>query len=216
MNVTLPWNIVYLIGFIIFFTLRGVYAHAANHERPAISRFGGLERFLLAVMFPPTVLLPLLFLFTPLLAFADYQTPALVQSCGSAVMLIALWLFWRSHADLGKNWSVSVEIHEGHELVTEGVYRYIRHPMYAAIWLWAIAQGMLLANWIAGWSVLPAFALMYWLRTPREEELMSQIFGDQYREYIRQTGRLLPRIKRNSGPIAVQKHQSFVSEDSDR
>ena len=109
-------------------------------------------------------------------------------------MVIALWLFWRSHADLGMNWSVSLELREGHELVTHGVYRFIRHPMHAAIWLWSVGQGMLLANWLAGWSVVPVFAAMYWLRTPREEDLMCQMFGDQYRTYMRTTGRIVPRF----------------------
>ncbi len=109
------------------------------------------------------------------------------------VMVISLWLFWRSHADLGHNWSISLELREGHELVTHGVYRKIRHPMYASIWLWNIAQAMLLQNWLAGWPALLAFAAMYFLRTPREEQLMCEAFGEEYREYMRQTGRLLPR-----------------------
>ena len=66
--------------------------------------------------------------------------------------------------------------------------------MYASIWLWGIAQGMLLQNWLAGWSVLPVFAVMYFVRLPREEQMMCERFGEQYREYTRQTGRLFPRI----------------------
>ncbi len=50
-------------------------------------------------------------------------------------MVAALWLFWRSHADLGRNWSQAFELRKGHELITHGVYRVVRHPMYAAIWL---------------------------------------------------------------------------------
>jgi protein-S-isoprenylcysteine O-methyltransferase Ste14 len=109
-------------------------------------------------------------------------------------MLLSLWLFWRSHTDLGQNWSVSVELREGHRLVAHGVYRSIRHPMYASIWLWAIAQGMLLSNWLAGWSLVPVFAAMYFLRTPREEQLMCEAFGEEYRDYMRRTGRLFPRM----------------------
>jgi protein-S-isoprenylcysteine O-methyltransferase Ste14 len=68
--------------------------------------------------------------------------------------------------------------------------------MYASIWLWGIAQGMLLANWLAGWSVIPVFAAMYFIRTPREERLMVDTFGEDYRRYSRQTGRLIPRLTR--------------------
>jgi protein-S-isoprenylcysteine O-methyltransferase Ste14 len=67
--------------------------------------------------------------------------------------------------------------------------------MYASIWLWGIAQGMLLQNWLAGWAVLPVFAVMYSLRTHREEQMMCDAFGERYLEYMRRTGRLFPRIK---------------------
>jgi protein-S-isoprenylcysteine O-methyltransferase Ste14 len=194
MNVLHPWNVVFLIGFVVFFWIRHVFINRTKGEKKAVRRFDRLEKVLLFLMFPPTLLFPLLYLLTPWLEFADYRLPWLVPWFGAAVMAASLWLFWRSHADLGQNWSVSLELREGHQLVTQGVYRRIRHPMYASIWLWAIAQGMLLENWLAGWSIVPAFAAMYLLRTPREEELMCEVFGDEYRQYMRRTGRLLPRL----------------------
>jgi len=108
-------------------------------------------------------------------------------------MVLALWLFYRSHADLGRNWSVTLEVRKGHELVQQGVYRSIRHPMYASIWIWCFAQGLLLANWLAGWYSLVAFAIMYFVRTPREERMMCDSFGQEYRDYMRKTGRVFPR-----------------------
>lgn len=196
MNLHQPWNIVFLVGFIVFYGIRFVYTRAAAGGKKAVNRFDGVERMLLALMFPPTMLLPLVYLFTPALAFADYPLPAFVPWIGAVLMALSLWLFWRSHADLGRNWSVSLELREGHELVTGGVYGHIRHPMYAAIWLWAFAQGMLLANWLAGWLIVPAFAVMYLLRVSREERLMCESFGEAYREYMSRTGRLFPRISR--------------------
>lgn len=109
-------------------------------------------------------------------------------------MICALWLFWRSHTDLGLNWSQTLELRENHQLIKEGVYRSIRHPMYASIWLWCLAQGLMLENWLAGWYAGVAFALMYIVRTPREERMMCEKFGDDYRNYMRHTGRLLPRL----------------------
>ena len=120
------------------------------------------------------LLLPLLYLLTPLFSFADYHLPIIARWAGSPILLLSLWLFWRSHVDLGQNWSVSIEAREGHELVSHGVYRSIRHPMYASIWLWSIAQGMMLGNWLAGWATLPAFAAMYFIRLPLEEGLMAE------------------------------------------
>ena len=68
--------------------------------------------------------------------------------------------------------------------------------MYTSIWLWGLAQGMMLANWFAGWAVLPAFAAMYFIRTPREERLMRDEFGDRYGEYAQRTGRIFPRLRK--------------------
>jgi len=202
MNAFQPWNIVYLLGFIVFYRIRHVFIRRTKAETKSLSQFDGLEKCLLFLMFPPTLLLPVLYLFTPLLAFADYRLPALVPWFGAAIMAASLWLFWRSHVDLGQNWSVSLELRDGHQLVTHGVYRTIRHPMYASIWLWAVAQGMLLQNWLAGWSVVPAFAAMYFLRTPREERMMRESFGDAYRQYVERTGRLVPRFRKKHESIA--------------
>lgn len=53
---------------------------------------------------------------------------------------------------------------------------------------------MLLENWLAGWSVFMAFGVMYFVRTPRKVQMMCEFFGDEYRDYMRQTGRLVPRF----------------------
>jgi protein-S-isoprenylcysteine O-methyltransferase Ste14 len=113
---------------------------------------------------------------------------------GIIILAMAVWLFWRSHADLGRNWSPSLELREGHELVTEGVYRLVRHPMYASMWLWGVAQALLLQNWIAGWVSLVMFMPLYLLRVPREERMMLDEFGEEYRAYMNHTGRVIPRL----------------------
>lgn len=71
---------------------------------------------------------------------------------GAALMTLAVWLFWRSHTDLGRNYSPSLQLREEHALVTRGVYRRVRHPMYASEWLWVTAQALLLQNRVAGWA----------------------------------------------------------------
>ena len=172
-----------------------MFSKRTKSQKKIVSRIDWLEKTLLITVITASLLLPILYLFTPLLAFADYRLPVLVPWIGTPVMVIALWLFRRSHADLGPNWSVSLEVRENHELVTHGIYRTIRHPMYASIWLWCFAQAMLLQNRLAGWFALLTFSVMYFLRTPREEELMCETFGEEYRKYMRQTGRMFPRMK---------------------
>lgn len=194
MNIQQPWNIFFLVCFVVYTSIRKVYFKKTKDEKKTVSLFDRLEKILLIIMVPSVMVFPLIYLFTPLFAFADYQLPVFVPWIGAATMVASLWLFWRSHADLGLNWSVSLEVREGHELVTQCVYRFIRHPMYASIWLWGIAQGLLLQNWLVGWLVVPTFAAMYFIRIPREEGLMIETFGEQYREYMRRTGRVFPRL----------------------
>jgi protein-S-isoprenylcysteine O-methyltransferase Ste14 len=189
-----PWNIVFLVGFIAYIAIRGVFEQRGKDNETAVS-VNRRDSFLILIMALGGMILPSVYLFTPWLGFADYRLPTIVPWFGATVMVAALWLFWRSHVDLGRNWSRTLEIRKGHQLVTNGIYRTIRHPMYASIWLFSLAQGLLLQDWLAGWSAITAFAIMYFARIPREERMMAEFFGQEYRDYVQRTGRLFPRIR---------------------
>lgn len=189
------WNIVYLVGLVIYVAIRGVFGGRTKRNEKVVSQVDMRDRALVGVVFIGNIILPALYLFTPWLGFADYRLPGFIPWCGAAIMLIALWLFWRSHVDLGLNWSITLEMRKDHELIVHGVYRRIRHPMYAAIFLFAIAQGLLLQNWLAGWGGFVTFTILYLVRTPREEEMMCEFFGESYRDYMQKTGRLWPKAK---------------------
>lgn len=189
------WHVIFLAGFVLTMCIRGWFKYRTRGNKQVVSRRDWLENALFAIVIPGSLLLPAMYLFTPWLAFADYRLPTWAPWCGMMLMVAALWLYWRSHVDLGLNWSRTLEVRKGHCLVQNGVYRRIRHPMYASIWLWCLAVGLLLENWLAGWYALAAFALMYFVRTPREEQMMCETFGEEYRDYMRQTGRLIPRGK---------------------
>ena len=106
--------------------------------------------------------------------FADYAFRPLQAWLGAAAFAASLWLFHRTHKDLGRNWSVTLEVRDRHALVTNGVYSRVRHPMYSAFWLWAVAQALLLPNWIAGPAGLVGFGTLFFLRVGREEALMTE------------------------------------------
>jgi protein-S-isoprenylcysteine O-methyltransferase Ste14 len=189
-----PRNLVFLAGFIVYIAIRGRFAQRTKANVKTVRRVDRVEIVLLVLVGLTSLLLPALYLVTPLLAFADYPLPLAAWWCGFALMAASVVLFYRSHADLGLNWSATLEMREGHTLVTQGVYRAVRHPMYAAILLFDLAQGLMLANWLAGWSALAMFVRLYAVRAPREERMMLDRFGDDYREYIGRTGRLIPRL----------------------
>ncbi|HUP57181.1 MAG TPA: isoprenylcysteine carboxylmethyltransferase family protein [Bdellovibrionota bacterium] len=83
------------------------------------------------------MLVPLVALYAPWLDRFDYPE-SLAVPLSIPMLLAGLVVFWLAHRDLVENWSVTLELKEGHSLVTTGIYRRIRHPMYTAIWLCAI------------------------------------------------------------------------------
>jgi protein-S-isoprenylcysteine O-methyltransferase Ste14 len=187
---------IYLTGFIIIFGIRLFYRWRARTNRIEVSRKNILEILLLAQAAVGIAAIPLVYVFTSRLDFADYRLPAWAGWIGAAIFAPAVFLLWRSHADLGRNWSQTLELREGHRLVTRGVYEYVRHPMYAAFFLWGFAQPLLLHNWIAGWSHLASFSLLYFFRVRREERMMLDEFGEKYQAYMNKTGRIVPRLLR--------------------
>ena len=139
----------------------------------------GLDALLTALPGLGMFVVPLIYSLTSWLDFADYHLPFWAGWIGVAIFALAVWLLYRSHADLARNWSPRLEIMEGHALVTDGVFRHIRHPMYASHLLWGVAQVFLLQNWIAGFSMLVTWLPGYFYRTRLEERMMIDQFGDE-------------------------------------
>lgn len=189
-----------LAKLIWFLGVSGWFAIRYRHQRrsrktPKLRRFDrGREVALLTISFSGMFVVPAIFVLTGWPKFADYPFVPALAWLGTAVFALALWLFYRTHRELGRNWSVTLEIREKHALVTTGVYRRLRHPMYSAFWLWALAQALLLPNWIAGPAGLVGFGTLFFLRIGREEQLMVETFGDEYRRYAASTHRVIPGV----------------------
>jgi protein-S-isoprenylcysteine O-methyltransferase Ste14 len=158
-------------------------------------RVSRIEKVMLGLLSVGGIILPLFYSVTHWLDFANYILPPWMGWIGGFLLTCALFTFACAHWYLKSNWSPSLEIFEGHTLVTNGIYSYIRHPMYASQWLWVIAQILLLQNWIAGPIALIIFIPFYILRVPVEEKMMLDIFGDQYRDYMEKTGGVIPKFK---------------------
>ena len=176
-----------------YLTIRGVFVRRARRQQKTDK--GDLrDRLLIALVGIGQIVLPLLFVWTPALGLADRAQPSACLPLGVVAMAAGLWLFWRSHVDLGDNWSVTLEIDAKHRLVTRGVYRLVRHPMYTSFFVSGIGQALLLANWVAGPAALVAVAVLVIVRLPNEEAMMIEAFGDEYRDYMRRTGGVVPRL----------------------
>jgi protein-S-isoprenylcysteine O-methyltransferase Ste14 len=168
-----------------------------RHARKTPVRYSGRgprEFALLAVSLTGLGIVPCIYLATHFPRFADYPLIPALTYLGIAVEIMCLWLFYRSHRDLGHNWSVSLDLRERHTLVTTGVYGLVRHPMYAGFWLMALGQALLLPNWVAGPAGLVGFGVLFFGRVSREETMMIAAFGDDYRSYMRRTSRVVPWV----------------------
>ena len=187
---------VFVLSILLEIVIRMPYNRIRQHTNVATDRVSATEKALLGLMTLGLFFLPVIYIFTDWLRFADYRLPFWLGIVGIVLVGLGLSLFWRSHVDLGRNWSPSLQVMEGHTLVAEGVYRRIRHPMYASQMLLSLAQILLLQNWIAGPAGLLLFLPLYLVRVPREEQMMSEQFGADYRAYMARTGRILPRLVR--------------------
>lgn len=189
------FEVIFWVGFVTGSVIRKLYTSKYRKSK-AERKHSSVPDTVLIVAAGLGMTAPLVYLFTPWLDFANYDLPGWMGWVGTPAFAAALVLLWRSHADLGLNWSATLQIKSEHSLVTHGVYRRIRHPMYAAHVLWAVAQGLLLENWLAGWAFMVTFVPLYLLRVPREERMMLERFGQEYRTYMARTGRMIPRFWR--------------------
>jgi protein-S-isoprenylcysteine O-methyltransferase Ste14 len=190
-----PWfaKVVVLVASVAMVLIRAPHGRRSRTVKVTTSRKGTLEIVLLTVAWV-SFFLPIVWSVTPVLGFADFPLRLFPLVSGSLLMALSLWLFHRSHADLGTNWSVTLEIRESHRLVTDGIYRTVRHPMYLALLLYGLGQAAVIPNWIVGPSYALALLLLFALRLGPEEALMRDQFKGEYDAYTARTKRLIPGV----------------------
>ncbi|MBN8560186.1 MAG: isoprenylcysteine carboxylmethyltransferase family protein [Leptolyngbya sp. UWPOB_LEPTO1] len=120
--------------------------------------------------------------------------PVGLRWSGVGLMVFALAAWGWIHHSLGRNFSPTLVVREHHQLITHGLYHWVRHSMYSAFFLFELGICLLTASWFIGLTGTLLILLIVVLRVPEEEAMMIETFGDQYREYIKHTGGLLPRF----------------------
>ena len=185
---------IWFAGIITWYVIRYPFARKAKRIRVSKSLFDPRDSILLAIASLGLFLIPALYAATGIPASLDRPFIAAAAWLGLIPLCASLWLFHRSHADLGRNWSISLEIRQHHTLVNTGVYRLIRHPMYTSFFLLGAAQVLLLPNWLAGLSGLIGVAILFVFRVRREERMMLEMIGHEYRAYMAITKRLIPWV----------------------
>ena len=189
-----------LIAFATFFVGVGIsiyFRHKANRETGetisrnvdgsvlmTIIRFGGLLLWMS----------PILYLLNP--AWMNWSKIGLAEGLrwlGVGLGLLSnfgiYWLF----SSLGSNITPTSATRKEHKLVTSGPYRWVRHPLYTIGSMLFVSFGLVADNWFIAALGLLAFIVMA-IRTPTEEANLIEKFGDEYREYMKNTGAFLPKL----------------------
>ena len=188
------WKWAFFILFLVWFFIRIPYGKESLKIKSKTKKRVSLEKFLVFLNFISMMFLPVFVVFSTRIDFAGMNLPSVIRCVALIIYGLSLGLFVWCHKSLGKNWSTILEIRENHKLIQEGPYKRIRHPMYTHFWLLIISQGLILNNWVVmGYGVL-AWSILYFLRVNKEEEMMIEEFGDEYKKYVKKTGRLFPKF----------------------
>jgi len=129
-------------------------------------------------------------------AFADLALPVWLRWAGVGIALIGFALLQWAQVTLASSWSDTPRMLKEQSLITSGPYRWIRHPIYTAFILILSSTLFISSNWLIGlgWAGMTIFETIS--RIGFEESLMIEYFSDQYREYMKHTGRFLPYLKK--------------------
>lgn len=111
-----------------------------------------------------------------------------------AVAAASVWLVSSAVRTLGKQWAYAARLVEGHELITEGPYRFVRNPIYTGMLGMLVATGLALQHWIQLAVGIVLFAIGTVIRVRSEEKLLRAAFGKEFDDYARRVPAVLPGI----------------------
>jgi protein-S-isoprenylcysteine O-methyltransferase Ste14 len=182
---------------VLFVLHRAFYTRKIQHANEEVvdkPDLGALSKIasLIAV---PAFLATLIYLFFPQwLIWSEIDLSSWIRWLGVIAAAVGFGLLQWSQSALGKNWSDDPVLIQDHRLVTNGPYRWVRHPLYSAFLLIFASLTLISASWLIGLLWLAMTALDILARVSTEESLMLQQFGGEYQSYMQKTGRFLPRI----------------------
>ena len=194
MSIAVVGEIAWVLGIIAWYVIRYPFERRAKRvrivsDRRSLSETVGLMSALFGL-----AILPGFYVGTGIPEAADYPASAWAVALGTITFASALCVFRASHKVLGRNWSITLQIREQHRLICVGPYARVRHPMYSSFLLMGLGQALLLSNWVVGLAGLIGFGVLFFLRVNKEERMMLENFGPQYRAYMERTKRIIPYL----------------------
>jgi protein-S-isoprenylcysteine O-methyltransferase Ste14 len=171
-----------------FFLLNRGHAAADRKREPA--SLAGFALQMLGIAFVWFVRRPM---FTPI-AETGMVVEILLAAVAVAASLSSVWMMFAAIRVLGRQWSLTARVLEGHKLITKGPYGLVRHPIYTALLSLILATGLAQSHWLALLMAIPVYLAGTLIRIRSEEKLLRETFGAEYEEFVRKVPSLFPRL----------------------
>ncbi|TFG08524.1 isoprenylcysteine carboxylmethyltransferase family protein, partial [Candidatus Heimdallarchaeota archaeon] len=178
------FKIILISIYSVFTIIRMNYRRMASKNTNNIKqRINSTDQIILLVLIIYEILTFMLYLFTDLLNWGDYQIITWLSWIGVSLGFISVALFLWIHISLGSFFSHKIQIMENQPLIVIGPYKYVRHPMYVAFLLLHISVFLISSNWFIGTTWLLALTIFLLNRLRKEENLLLHEFGEEYTRY---------------------------------
>jgi protein-S-isoprenylcysteine O-methyltransferase Ste14 len=132
-------------------------------------------------------------IYPPILAWSKFGLPAWTRWLGVGIGITCIFLIYWMFSSIGTGITPTVATRSDHKLVTKGPYRWIRHPLYTFGTLFFLSFALMADSWFIAVMALLAITMLS-IRLPNEERHLIEKFGNEYREYMKRTGRYLPKF----------------------
>ncbi len=190
------YKIIFIIYVVLLALLRLPQHLKYRKKKTPLFKVSKSEYVTFTLAFLGMLIIPLVYIFTGWLEMFSMNLPDWARLCGPVIGAFGLILLWWVHQTLGFHWAPIPEIEKDHKLLMEGPYRYVRHPMYTAFYMLIIGTWLALSNWMVGAMSVFSWYIFCRVRIRHEENVLIKEFGDEYREYMKRAGSLLPKLSR--------------------
>jgi protein-S-isoprenylcysteine O-methyltransferase Ste14 len=201
MTPEIDYRIAFSILFLLLLAMRIYFMIKVHHsggrlmpDAGAIEREGGRGVFALRVImfFALMAFLVMYILGAKWIDMFRFPLPDWLRWAGFVLGILSIAFMTWIQVTLDTQWSAQLQLTKNHELVTTGPYARIRHPLYSSVFCWGLSLALLTANWIFVAVTLSSIAGLLW-RIPKEEQMMIEAFGEEYKDYMQHTGRFFPK-----------------------
>jgi protein-S-isoprenylcysteine O-methyltransferase Ste14 len=188
----IPWISLGMIAIIAF---SGILVNVTRNAKPQelLKSFDGKTILWFRILYPTGIIASFVCMYQGWGQWFE-ELNFTIFITGFALFVSGLVLRWVAILSLKRSFTVKISILENHQLKTDGVYRWMRHPSYTGLLLYYVGLGLVMNNIISILLLLLVNGLTLYQRIPLEEQALAEHFGEQWVSFAAKTKRLIPGI----------------------